>query len=359
MRLKPWQKWTLGAGCGCVSLLVALALFLYIPFALDWFSFSTQGIAQRPADLAPIVTLPVEVATEPSMVFPPAADTPIPPPTPTQVKTLPFLPITEPKNVELSPYPYITGIGPRAREIFEAGQQLGNRPNVFSKVGDSITYTAAYLTPFGKGNYDLGVYAYLQPVIDFYTAETARTSDSFQNESLAAYNGWRAETILAPSKADKQVCALGENPLVCEYRVTRPAVALIMLGTNDVIPTPPRQFEQQMRRILDISIEMGVIPVISTIPEYKQVDMHQEVAEFNTILTALAEEYQIPLWDYHLIIGGLPNNGIGEDGVHPSVSYSHPAEFTTDYLGLGMTVRNLSALQVLDALYWAIIHPSE
>lgn len=355
MRLKPWQKWTLGVGCGCSSLLIALALFLYIPFALDWFSFTTQGIAQRPADQPPIVTLPVEVATELPLI---AADTPIPPlPTPTKDKTLPLLPFTEPKNVELSPYPYITGVGSRAREIFEAGQQLGNRPNVFSKVGDSITYTGAYLTPFGKGNYDLGVYTYLQPIIDFYTSEPARTSDSFQNESLAAYNGWRAETVLAPSKADKQVCELGENPLVCEYRVTRPAVALIMLGTNDVIPTTPRQFEQQMRRILDISIEMGVIPVLSTIPEYKQVNMHQEVADFNAIITGLAQEYQIPLWDFHLILNGLPNNGIGEDGVHPSVSYSHPAEFTTDYLGLGMTVRNLSTLQVLDALYWAIINP--
>ncbi|MCB9135742.1 MAG: SGNH/GDSL hydrolase family protein [Anaerolineales bacterium] len=354
MRLKPWQKWTLATGCGCTSLLVALALFLYIPFALNWFA-SPQ---QRPADLPPVVTLPVEVATAAENEPIPEGNTPLPPlPTVTQETKLPLIPFAEAKNVELSPYPYITGVGARVREIFEAGQQLGNRPNVFSKVGDSISYTAAYLAPFGKGNYNLGVYAYLQPVIDFFRAETARTSDSFQNESLAAFNGWRAATVLAPSKANQQVCELGENPLVCEYRVTRPAVALIMLGTNDVIPTPPKQFEQQMRRILDISIEMGVIPVLSTIPEYKQVNMHQEVAEFNAIIATLAQEYQIPLWDYHLIISGLPNNGIGEDGVHPSVSYSHPAEFTTDYLGLGMTVRNLSALQVLDALYWAIINP--
>lgn len=354
MRFKPWQKFFLGAGCGCTSLLIALALFLYVPFIFDLFA----GMPQRPADMPPVVTLPVAAATDSAPD--PQAETPAAPVilTPTEEKTFPLNPFAELANVELSPYPYITGVGSRLREIFETGQQLGNRPNVFSKVGDSITFTAAYLTPFGRGNYALGDYLYLQPVVDFYAAETARTGNSFQNESLSAYNGWRAATVLDPDKADSRLCQPGETPLVCEYRLSRPAVALIMLGTNDVIPTSPHEFEQQMRVILDISLEMGVIPVLSTIPEYKQVNMHREVAQLNDVIAALAREYQVPLWDYHLIIGGLPNNGIGEDGVHPSVSYSHPAEFTPDFLHLGMTVRNLSALQVLDAIYWAIIHPS-
>ena len=353
MRFKPWQRWFLGAGCGCTSLLFALALFLYIPFILELLTSTPQ----RPADLPPVVTLPVAPATE----VPPAQEaTKVPSiaPTPTEDKTLPLNPFTGLTNVELSPYPYITGVGPRVREIFETGQQLGNRPNVFSKVGDSITYTGAYLTPFGRGNYNLNNYAYLQPIIDYYATETARTANSFQNDSLAAYNGWRASTVLNPDKAAPTYCQPGETPLVCEYRLTRPAIALIMLGTNDVIPTTPGEFDQQMRMIVAISIEKGVIPVLSTIPEYKQVAMHQEVAQLNDIIASIARDYQIPLWDYHLIIGGLPNNGIGEDGVHPSVNYSHPAEFTTDYLGLGMTVRNLSALQVLDAIYWAIIQPA-
>lgn len=353
MRFKPWQKWFLGASCGCTSLLLATALFLYIPYVLNLLG----ELPQRPADLPPVVTLPVEAATE-EIAAPPVNTPTTPDPIPTEEKTFPLNPFPELTNVELSPYPYITGVGPRVRDIFAKGQELGNRPNVFSKVGDSITFTAAFLAPFGHGNYELGNYVYLQPIIDYFSTEIARTSNSFQNESLAAYNGWRAATVLDPDNANPQFCQPGEPPLVCEYRHTRPAIALIMLGTNDVIPTPPHEFEQNMRAILDLSIERGVIPVLSTIPEYKQVNMHQEVAQINAIITTLAQEYQVPLWDYHLIINGLPNNGLGEDGVHPSVSYSHPAKFTPDYLHLGMTVRNLSALQVLDALYYAILQPA-
>jgi hypothetical protein len=355
MHLKIWQKWFLGTGCGCAVFLIGLVLLLYIPFVQQLFI----AMPQRPADLPPVVTLPVAEAT-PIPSSPrkeqPAPENPIP--TATQQKSNPLNPLAGLADIELSPYSYITGIRLRSREIFERGQQLGNRANVFSKVGDSITYTAAYLTHIGRGNYALGEYVYLQPVIEFYTAETARTGNSFQNESLAAYNGWRAATILNPAYANPQLCQPGEKPLACEYRHTRPSVALIMLGTNDVIPTPPQDFERNMRTILDISIETGVIPVLSTIPEYKQVNMHREVARLNEVITSLAREYGIPLWDYHLILGGLPNNGIGSDGVHPSVSYSHPAEFTADYLHLGMTVRNLSALQVLDAIYWGIIQPA-
>ena len=353
MRLKVWQKWFLGAGCGCTSLLIAFALFLYLPFVFNLLAAPPQ----RPSDLPPVVTLPVEAATENA----PAAqeETAVPSdPAATEEKAFPLIAISGLTDVELSPYPYITGVGQRVREIFKTGQQLGNRPSVFSKVGDSISFTAAYLTPFGRGNYILGDYDYLQPIIDVYSIETARTANSFQNESLVAFNGWRAYSVLNPDNADSRVCQPGETPLVCEYRLTRPAVALIMLGTNDVIPTPPHDYEQNMRAILDISIEMGVIPVLSTLPEYKQVNMRREVDQLNTILTTLAREYQIPLWDYHLIIEGLPNQGISEDGVHPSVSYSYPAEFTPEYLHLGMTVRNLSALQVLDAIYWAVIHPA-
>ncbi len=356
MRLKVWQKWILGAGCGCTSLLIALALFLYIPFALDLIN----GPPQRPADQPPVVTLPVGEATESA---PPAQESPSnaesPTPTPTEEKSiLPLNPLSNFTDIELSPYAYITGIRRRSVEIFEAGQRLGNHPNVFSKVGDSITVTNAFLVPFSQGYYTLGEYAYLQTTLDYFLTGVARTGNPFANESLVAKNGWRASSVLSTENTNPQVCPPDELPLICEYRLTRPAIALIMFGTNDVIPTPPQNFEQDLRGVIDISIQMGVIPVLSTIPEYKQVNMRQEVAELNGIITALAQAYEIPLWDYHLTLAGLPNQGIGEDGVHPSVSYAHPAQFTGEYLDLGMTIRNLTALQVLDALYWAIIQPN-
>src|SRR5688572_18929659 len=60
-------------------------------------------------------------------------------------------------------HPYISGVTEHARAIFLSGQSFGNRPNVFSKVGDSITVSGAFLKPIGLDQYDLHEYAYSEP----------------------------------------------------------------------------------------------------------------------------------------------------------------------------------------------------
>ncbi len=51
--------------------------------------------------------------------------------------------------------------------------------------------------------------------------------------------------------ADPTTCLPDETPLVCEYRVVRPAVALIMLGTNDVLTMSTTRYEEFMRRVIE------------------------------------------------------------------------------------------------------------
>jgi hypothetical protein len=90
--------------------------------------------------------------------------TPTSSPTPAPAKTPPA---ATPGSAELLiDSPYISGITPRAHEIFAVGQSMGNRANIFSKVGDSITASDVFLEPFSEGNYNLRDHAYLQPVID-------------------------------------------------------------------------------------------------------------------------------------------------------------------------------------------------
>ena len=57
----------------------------------------------------------------------------------------------------------------RAQEIFDVGQQKGRNPRAFSKVGDSTIENPHFLARFDDGPYDLGIYSYLQPTIDYYT----------------------------------------------------------------------------------------------------------------------------------------------------------------------------------------------
>jgi lysophospholipase L1-like esterase len=136
----------------------------------------------------------------------------------------------------------------------------------------------------------------------------------------------------------------------------KPSIALIMLGTNDVHYTPAAQYEADMRLIIQISIDHGVIPVVSTIPPLHKDWAVGRVEALNGIIVSLAREYDIPLWDYYSALQGLPNDGLTSDGVHPSVYSGHAADFAPDYMQAGYTVRNLLALQALDAVWRAAVY---
>jgi LysM repeat protein len=247
-------------------------------------------------------------------------------------------------------YPSIANVTDHARQLFLFGGTLGNRPDVFSKVGDSITVSDAFLKPIGWGKYNLREYSNLQPAVDFYSISFARDANSFANTSLAAKVGWPAQALLSPQAADANYCAEGEAPLVCEYRWVRPSVALIMLGTNDVPGTSAARFERHMREVIEISMEMGVVPIVSTLPPMNRAGVEGRVESFNSIITNLAYEYNVPIWDYWSALQGLPDHGLMSDGVHPTLA-PNSSDFTPENLQYGMTVRNLTALQALDAVW--------
>ncbi len=248
----------------------------------------------------------------------------------------------------------VANISANARQIFRQGQTFGNRANVFSKVGDSITAVSYFLNPIGWGNYDLGSYSYLGPVVDFYRSGVARDGqNSFSNRSFAAENGWTTESVLTPGNRPSDTpddCLPGEVPLVCELRVVRPAVALIMLGTNDVTYLPIDLYRANLSRIVETCIGMGVIPVLSTLPN--RGGLEGQVAAFNDVIVQLAYGYDVPLWDYAAAMRVLPDGGLSGDWVHPNAPPGDlVAYFTPANLYYGYTVRNLTALQVLDAVW--------
>lgn len=155
----------------------------------------------------------------------------------------------------------IPRVGGRAREIFLAGQAHGNRANAFAKVGDSITDMPMFLYPIAGGQYNLGEYTTLQSVIGQF-------SGSFGRVSAAAHGGWTTYDLLDPAKNFQGFCNAGESPLMCEYRVHKPAVALIMIGTNDAeFGVTAGAYRANLETIIQMSIDMGVIPVLSTIPD--------------------------------------------------------------------------------------------
>jgi uncharacterized protein YraI len=262
------------------------------------------------------------------------------------------VPAVSPSGVEV-----ITGISAHARQIYLDGRAKGNLPGVFSKVGDSIT-VAPYFFHQLIDVYNLADYSYLDGVLHFFYGPSGRGGNPFSANSIAAGNGWSTESVLDPSLADPNLCRSGETPVQCEYRVSRPSIALIMLGTNDSGGLPLAKYQSNLDRIVEITISMGVIPVLSTIPPmHYQAARDARIADYNNIIIATARGYDVPLWNYWRVMTDLPGGGLGPDGVHPSGSPDgFNAHFDQSHLQYGYTMRNLTGLQVLYELWRQVLY---
>lgn len=240
--------------------------------------------------------------------------------------------------------------------ILAKGQAQGLRPHVFSKVGDSITASPLFLWPLGVGGLHLEDFAALQPTYDTFM----KVHNSFAVRSQAAANGWSTFDLLmvgrVSEQAQKGVCRGDETPLACEYRVTRPAYAFIMIGTNDCLHHVDYEvYKQNLEKILVETLQRGILPILSTIPDLRVPEDNPGrdvcVYAYNDIIRSFTEQYSIPLWDYWAQMQGLPNLGLSDDGIHPSApEHQETGIFSSENLQYGYTLRNLAALQILDNL---------
>jgi hypothetical protein len=259
----------------------------------------------------------------------------------------------------LEAVPVIPSIGPRVYEIYAQGQALGNNPRVFAKVGDCNAASRAFMVFFGSGQYTLGAYHYLQPTIDFFSVSPAPgIANSFVNTSLAAISGSTSAAVVDPAWSDSSLCPAGTSPLVCEYDRIHPAVALIMFGLTDIHWIDESQYEQALRQIIEISIDRGVIPVLTTFPswpgENDTMTLNKRL-QFNTIVVNLSVEYGVPLVNFWRAAQALPMCGLDGDLLHLSYSGRVWTSFSGDEQAWGFTMWNLVALQTLDVLRTGVL----
>jgi hypothetical protein len=253
---------------------------------------------------------------------------------------LPPTPSPSPTPVDWTTMPIIPAISPVVREIFQRGLTLGNNPHAFSKVGDCESSPNWFLGDFDRGTryYRLGPYNYLSAAIQQFAGSFARTS-------LAARPGFSTGSMLDPAWSDPALCQRKETPLACEYRVHKPSLVFIMLGTNDVYHLDV--FESNLRTIIDYSLQRGVVPILST-----KADNLEGNGRVNATVTRLAREYDLPLWNFWLAVQPLPNRGLQPDEAHITWKpnrFDDPVVMT-----YGWPVRNLTALQTLDAVWEAV-----
>ncbi|MGB3714281.1 MAG: SGNH/GDSL hydrolase family protein [Candidatus Promineifilaceae bacterium] len=223
------------------------------------------------------------------------------------------------------------------REIFSDGKALGRDPRALSRIGASIIETDQFLVRFGTGDFDLGPFNHLQPVVEYF-------SNSFERYGVGIKRGLSAWAVLDPAWADKRQCQANETMIACEFRLNNPSVLIIVLGTNDI--GSAEKFEGSMRQIVEYAISEGVIPILATKADRFEGGDNRN----NDVIRQIAAAYRIPLWDFDVVAGSLPGRGLGRDSVHltfvSEFDYNQPAS-----LQRGYGVFNLTILMVLDEVW--------
>jgi hypothetical protein len=235
------------------------------------------------------------------------------------------------------------------------------RDDVFAKVGDSATVSTSfvhcldsgYVNPGPgeqRGEIDLAGRDHLEPTIAHFRRGNAAGTSPFVRASRAARLGWRADSALAGNPA----------PLDSEYAAIMPRFSVIMFGTNDVALGDFDAFGASLLDIADRSIAAGIIPIFTSImPRNDAPAAAAAVPGYSAIVRGVAQARQVPFIDLHREAAMLPDHGLGEDRVHPSVyredDMPRACVFSAQGLAHGHNIRNLLTLETLHRLLQVVV----
>ncbi len=250
--------------------------------------------------------------------------------------------------------PVIPTISDAMREVYRRGQEeFRNYPYVITKVGDSMTADPLYLKPFSRRDNVLGAYDYLGDTMLYFGASTTV-------DSVAAQQGMTTYTVFDPTWADDVRCQPRETPLDCEYRRKRPSVAFILFGPNDLLRMDDNHYDEQIRKIVDVTIAHGIIPVLSTFSYDPGMGLWLQSVNFNRRVVSIAAEYEVPVINLWLAARALPEYGLEVDHIHMKhwgserLKYDRGADAFS-----GAALRNLLTLRVLDEIRRTVILPAQ
>lgn len=297
----------------------------------------TETAVSTPAPLAvTISTMPPPASPTPIPITQPETETDTPEatatiaPSPTPEPMLNGIPLSQIVVMDDSTVAYM-------QEVYALGQTLGRSPNSFSKLGDSIIANGDFLTRFDvPRSYTLGPYEYLQPAIDNFPG-------SWDRYGVGIKIGLRAWGVFDPQWADKEWCEPNETMIDCEIRYNNPSIMIIHLGSNDQDPS----FDTYFRDVVEYTLDQGIIPLLLT-----KADRFEGEDNFNNnVIRETAISLQVPVVDFDLLAGTLPNRGIREgDNVHLNGPLVHDYNLDDVYTK-GHSMHNLTIIMMVDRIW--------
>jgi hypothetical protein len=266
------------------------------------------------------------------------ADTPTNTDTPTQTETPSPTPDRRLDPEGWQEWPIVPAVSANAKAIYKEGLSQGTDPESFSKVGDCQNITTYFLSIYDNPDlYELEPeHEYLQEAIDHFAG-------SWSRESAATAGGMNVASVLSTRWAEDARCESGESPLACELRLNDPSIVLISMEESWGNENKVETYERYMRVIIETVVDSGAVPILAT-----KADNIEGGHQINAAIARLAYEYDIPLWNFWRAVQPLPNHGLMEDGFHltGSIYFNGP-----ENLKLGWPMRNLTALQAIDAVW--------
>lgn len=222
-------------------------------------------------------------------------------------------------------WPVVPTLSAKAIQVFLHGQELGNDLHSFSRIGDCQSVPAIFLGIYDTERYWLG------PGDEHLQSTIEQFSGSFTRTNMTVKDGFGVASVLTPLMADPKLCQPNETPMDCEYRLHKPIIAFIAMGTNWK-PSAEITFDRYLRQIVDFSIENGIIPVLVTKADNIEVDNL-----LNRTIAQVAYDYDMPLFNAWAAVQYLPNHGLEQDRIY----------LTTE----AWDTRSFTALKVLDSIW--------
>jgi hypothetical protein len=308
-------------------------VFFTAPFATPTFPPIDTRLPSQTTSLTP--ELPLNTLEDPTLTHP-LTETPIlaatlePSLTPTP---LPAALLLDPANWHN--WPVIPIIPEFARQIYLLGQSLGNDPHAFSVFGDCQSEPKVFL-----GIYETDPQAVFALPLNLQET-VAWFSGSFNRLSSTVRGGTTTGALLWPQwHQNKFTCTKYETPLQCELRTHKPSFVIVHVGTHY-----ESRNEGYMRTILDQLIAAGVVPILASKADDRELDQH-----VNAQYAQLAVEYNLPFWNFWAAVDSLPNRGLY---TRPEIPYQGDLYLTDE----AAVIQRLTALQVLDIVRRAVTGP--
>lgn len=231
-------------------------------------------------------------------------------PTPTETAVPTATPDNRFKPEAWQDWPVIPDLEPPAFEVYALGQELGRDAQVFSVIGDCQSSPTYFFSKYDENRYTLpAVQEALQETFDWYAG-------SFVHRSITVKNGMTTPCALNPYWSDPDLCETTETPLDCEVRLSTPSLALISLGTNWNPSTSQEDYIAYLNQIVDILLEQGVLPVLSTKADNSEGDYSRNLA-----MAQVAYDRHLPLWNFWATVQDLPNGGLDKDRENVYLNY--------------------------------------